>query len=348
MCQAGAGAVRTRWLPTQSKQVGLACCYCQPQSCKQAGAQGLFPARLLATASSVSTEAVATGMSCGPPDVSCIALGASRVCSLTIANALPLQQQPPPTGPLVQPLWEPGLPPVACSWTSASPLLQELRPLVYPVVQLLSGTVRLVPTQRYFPLRLRCVRALITLSQATGVFIPTSPLLLEMLKWGELSKAPRAAGGEGGSPVGLLARQLRVSKNTLRMRGFQEEIVMQVGGRLAAAASHTCRSGLARCQLGAGTYTGSSSKLATHCCCTDDRGMEPDAAAGKFTLQLSMRAPQKIVMHVGGQDGHTWWSKAASHLPQRQKRAPLMHTHSMRQVGWGVGLDRCQPSARWM
>ena len=101
---------------------------------------------------------------------------------------------------------------------------------MYPVVQLLSGTVRLVPTQRYFPLRLRCVRALITLSQATGVFIPTSPLLLEMLKWGELSKAPRAAGGEGGSAVGLLARQLRVSKNTLRMRGFQEEIVMQVGG----------------------------------------------------------------------------------------------------------------------
>lgn len=117
------------------------------------------------------------------------------------------------------------------------PVLQELRPLVYPVVQLLSGTVRLVPTQRYFPLRLRCVRALITLSQATGVFIPTSPLLLEMLKWGELSKAPRAAGGEGGSAVGLLARQLRVSKSTLRMRAFQEEIVMQVGDRLAAAAS---------------------------------------------------------------------------------------------------------------
>eukprot|EP00891_Asterochloris_glomerata_P005532 jgi/Astpho2/5532/gw1.00079.30.1_t len=111
---------------------------------------------------------------------------------------------------------------------------KQLRPLVYPVVQLLSGTVRLVPTQRYFPLRLRCVRALITLSQATGVFIPTSPLLLEMLKWGELSKAPRAAGGEGGSAVGLLARQLRVSKSTLRMRAFQEEIVMQVLEQLGA------------------------------------------------------------------------------------------------------------------
>ena len=158
-------------------------------------------------------------------------------------------------------------------------LLQELRPLVYPVVQLLSGTVRLVPTPRYFPLRLRCVRALVTLSQATGVFIPTSPLLLEMLKWGELSKAPRAAGGEAGSAVGLLARQLRVSKNTLRMRGFQEEIVLQVGGRLTAAASHSCRSGSGSgsWMLGHGTHTGSSWQPAVECCCTDDRGMEPNA-----------------------------------------------------------------------
>ena len=187
-------------------------------------------------------------------DVNCLTPGAPRICSLTIANALPLRQQRPLTCHVVRALLKLGRPPLACSWTDASPWLQELRPLVYPVVQLLSGTVRLVPTQRYFPLRLRCVRALITLSQATGVFIPTSPLLLEMLKWGELSKAPRAAGGEGGSAVGLLARQLRVSKNTLRMRGFQEEIVMQVGSKLAAAASHSYKSGLARCQLDAGTW----------------------------------------------------------------------------------------------
>lgn len=35
----------------------------------------------------------------------------------------------------------------------------ELRPLVYPVSQLLLGAARLVPTPRYFPLRLRLVRA---------------------------------------------------------------------------------------------------------------------------------------------------------------------------------------------
>ncbi|DBA84942.1 TPA: hypothetical protein ACH3X2_005684 [Trebouxia sp. C0005] len=63
---------------------------------------------------------------------------------------------------------------------------QELRPLVYPLTQVLLGTVRLVPTPRYFPLRLRCIRALLGLGKAVGQFIPLSPLLLEMLQVIEL------------------------------------------------------------------------------------------------------------------------------------------------------------------
>ncbi|KAL3162814.1 hypothetical protein ABBQ32_009271 [Trebouxia sp. C0010 RCD-2024] len=101
---------------------------------------------------------------------------------------------------------------------------QELRPLVYPLTQVLIGAVRLVPTPRYFPLRLRCIRALLALGKAVHQFIPLSPLLLEMLQWGELSKRPQA--GAGGLPD--LTLQLRVSKNTLRSPAFQEEIVSQV------------------------------------------------------------------------------------------------------------------------
>lgn len=101
---------------------------------------------------------------------------------------------------------------------------QELRPLVYPLTQVLIGAVRLVPTPRYFPLRLRCIRALLSLGRAVGQFIPLSPLLLEMLQWGELSKRPQA--GVGGIPD--LTLQLRVSRNTLRSPAFQEEIVSQV------------------------------------------------------------------------------------------------------------------------
>lgn len=53
---------------------------------------------------------------------------------------------------------------------------------MYPLTQVLIGAVRLVPTPRYFPLRLRCIRALLSLGRAVGQFIPLSPLLLEMLQ----------------------------------------------------------------------------------------------------------------------------------------------------------------------
>lgn len=42
----------------------------------------------------------------------------------------------------------------------------ELRPLAYPLVQLLLGAARLVPTPRFFPLRLRMLRACARLTAA--------------------------------------------------------------------------------------------------------------------------------------------------------------------------------------
>ena len=81
-----------------------------------------------------------------------------------------------------------------CYWTAIHVsdelvTMQELRPLVYPLTQVLIGTVRLVPTPRYFPLRLRCIRALLGLGKAVSQFIPLSPLLLEMLQVGSILKA---------------------------------------------------------------------------------------------------------------------------------------------------------------
>ena len=114
--------------------------------------------------------------------------------------------------------------PILSAYNSAELVLQDLRALIYPLTQILIGTVRLVPTPRYFPLRLRCIRALLGLQKAAGVYIPIAPLLLEMLQWAELSKTPRA-GSEGFPDMQL---QLRVSKSTLRLAAFQEEVVNQV------------------------------------------------------------------------------------------------------------------------
>ncbi len=103
------------------------------------------------------------------------------------------------------------------------------------MVQLLLGAVRLVPSPRYFPLRLRLVRSLNQLAAATGVYVPVSGILLEMLRWSDLTKAPKG-GPTGRAPSTNL--QLRVGKTTLRTPAFQEETILQA--RMHRSASQDC------------------------------------------------------------------------------------------------------------
>jgi len=78
-----------------------------------------------------------------------------------------------------------------CTYSSEA----DLRPLAYPLTQIISGVARLVPTARYIPLRLRCVRMLNRIAASTGTFIPVSMLLLDMLEMKELDRPP--TGGVG-------------------------------------------------------------------------------------------------------------------------------------------------------
>lgn len=112
-----------------------------------------------------------------------------------------------------------------CSYSSES----DLRPLAYPLVQIISGVAHLVPTARYFPLRLRCVRMLNQISASTGAFIPVSMLLLDMLEMKELNRPP--TGGIGKAVD--LRTALKVSKPTLKTRAFQEACVYSVVEELA-------------------------------------------------------------------------------------------------------------------
>lgn len=57
---------------------------------------------------------------------------------------------------------------------------QQLQALIYPFVQVCLGTMKLVPTAQYFPLRFHVVQILIDLSRDTGIFIPILPFLLEV------------------------------------------------------------------------------------------------------------------------------------------------------------------------
>jgi nucleolar complex protein 2 len=56
-----------------------------------------------------------------------------------------------------------------------------LYPLVYPVIQVTLGAIKLNPSSQYFPLRFHLVESLLRLSRKTGVYIPLAPILLEIL-----------------------------------------------------------------------------------------------------------------------------------------------------------------------
>ena len=69
----------------------------------------------------------------------------------------------------------------------------QLRPLIYPVVQITLGVMRLIPTSTYFPLRFALMRCLLRISQASGTYIPLASALLEVLNSNEMKKAPKPA-----------------------------------------------------------------------------------------------------------------------------------------------------------
>ena len=104
-----------------------------------------------------------------------------------------------------------------------------LRPLIYPVVQVTLGAMRLIPTAQYFPLRFQLIRSLLRISSATATYIPLAPALVEVLNSAEMKKPPKP------STLKTLefSTSIRATKAYLRTRVYQDGVGEQVAELLA-------------------------------------------------------------------------------------------------------------------
>ncbi|RYP16586.1 hypothetical protein DL765_005047 [Monosporascus sp. GIB2] len=100
----------------------------------------------------------------------------------------------------------------------------QLKLLIYPLVQVTLGALRLIPASTYFPLRFHLMRSLLRISRSTGTYIPLASALLEVLNSAEMKKSPKAAT--------LKALDFHVAykapKSYLRTRIYQDGVGEQV------------------------------------------------------------------------------------------------------------------------
>ena len=104
-----------------------------------------------------------------------------------------------------------------------------LRPLIYPVVQVTLGAMRLIPTAQYFPLRFQLIRSLLRISSATSTYIPLAPALIEVLQSAEMKKPPKPSTLKSLE----FSTQIRATKAYLRTRIYQDGVGEQVAELLS-------------------------------------------------------------------------------------------------------------------
>ncbi|KAH8324412.1 hypothetical protein KR074_006747 [Drosophila pseudoananassae] len=110
----------------------------------------------------------------------------------------------------------------------------QLQPLVYPLVTIATGVIRLIPTAQYFPLRFHCLQTLISLAKETNTYIPVLPLIVEVLKSNTFNRKHTAVSMK---PLQFTC-VLRLNKAQLSENGFRDEVIEQVCGLLLEYLAH--------------------------------------------------------------------------------------------------------------
>ncbi|GMK58135.1 hypothetical protein CspeluHIS016_0501670 [Cutaneotrichosporon spelunceum] len=109
-------------------------------------------------------------------------------------------------------------------------LESPLKPLIYPLVQVALGVVRLLPSSRYFPLRFHILSSLIRLVSLTETYIPLAPFLLEILDSAEFRKAnPKKATLKPLDMAYVIRAPAAYPKTRVYQEGLGEELVWLLG-----------------------------------------------------------------------------------------------------------------------
>lgn len=100
----------------------------------------------------------------------------------------------------------------------------NLQPLIYPLVTIAHGVIKLIPTAQWFPLRFHVISTLTSLSKQTGVFIPVLPFILEVLSSTTFNRKHTELSMKGMS----FTCMLRATKSQLEELSFRNEVVDQI------------------------------------------------------------------------------------------------------------------------
>uniref|UniRef100_A0A914EBE5 Nucleolar complex protein 2 homolog n=1 Tax=Acrobeloides nanus TaxID=290746 RepID=A0A914EBE5_9BILA len=103
-----------------------------------------------------------------------------------------------------------------------------LKELIYPLIQIIVGVMKVFPIVRYLPLRFHCVKMLLQLQTKCDVFIPTLGFSTELLNDLVEIDLKKPSFGKGAVKVTDLKELLKLSKEMLADAGYRQLVAQEI------------------------------------------------------------------------------------------------------------------------